>query len=75
MEPDSGEFKWGITITNSYFPNDNSKYFDDCNLSLVDWLRQYSEEKSESYIRGFLGRMLFSGEEALKKAVMELVGQ
>ena len=68
MEPDSGEFKWGITITNSYFPNDNSAYFDDCNLSLVDWLRQYSEEKSESYIRGFLGRMLFSGEEALKEA-------
>jgi len=68
MEPDSGEFKWGITITKSYFPNDNSAYFDDCNLSLVDWLRQYSEEKSESYIRGFLGRMLFSGEEALKEA-------
>ncbi|ALB48589.1 MULTISPECIES: ABC-F family ATP-binding cassette domain-containing protein [Clostridium] len=68
MEPDSGEYKWGITITNAYFPADNSKYFDDCNLSLVDWLRQYSEEKSESYIRGFLGRMLFSGEEALKEA-------
>ncbi|MBE6051937.1 MAG: ATP-binding cassette domain-containing protein [Clostridium sp.] len=68
MEPDEGEFKWGITITTSYFPNDNSEYFNDCNLSLVDWLRQYSEEKSESYIRGFLGRMLFSGEEALKSA-------
>lgn len=68
MEPDSGEFKWGITITNAYFPNDNSAYFDDCKLSLVDWLRQYSDEKSESYIRGFLGRMLFSGEEALKEA-------
>ena len=68
MEPDSGEFKWGITITTAYFPNDNSKYFDDCDLSLVDWLRQYSEEKAESYIRGFLGRMLFSGEEALKQA-------
>ena len=68
MEPDSGEFKWGITITTSYFPNDNSEYFNDCHLSLVDWLRQYSEEKSESYIRGFLGRMLFSGEEALKEA-------
>ena len=68
MEPDSGEFKWGITITTAYFPNDNSKYFNDCRLSLVDWLRQYSEEKSESYIRGFLGRMLFSGEEALKEA-------
>ena len=67
MEPDSGEFKWGITITTSYFPNDNTEYFTDSSLSLVDWLRQYSEEKSESYIRGFLGRMLFSGEEALKQ--------
>lgn len=68
MEADSGSYKWGITITTSYFPNDNSEYFNDCNLSLVDWLRQYSEEKAESYIRGFLGRMLFSGEEALKEA-------
>lgn len=68
MEPDEGSFKWGITITTAYFPSDNSKFFDGCNLSLVDWLRQYSEEKSESYIRGFLGRMLFSGEEALKEA-------
>ena len=68
MEPDEGEFKWGVTITTSYFPNDNSEYFNDCHLSLVDWLRQYSDEKSESYIRGFLGRMLFSGEEALKEA-------
>ena len=68
MEPDSGEFKWGITITTAYFPKDNSEYFNDCKLSLVDWLRQFSEEKSESYIRGFLGRMLFSGEEALKEA-------
>ncbi|MEG0855834.1 MAG: ABC-F family ATP-binding cassette domain-containing protein [Terrisporobacter sp.] len=68
MEPDSGEFKWGVTISTSYFPKDNSEFFNDCNLSLVDWLRQYSDEKSESYIRGFLGRMLFSGEEALKEA-------
>lgn len=68
LEADEGSFKWGITITTSYFPSDNSKYFDDCNLTLVDWLRQYSEEKSESYIRGFLGRMLFSGEEALKES-------
>ena len=67
LEPDSGEFKWGITITNSYFPKDNSQYFEGCDLTLVDWLRQFSEEKSESFIRGFLGRMLFSGEEALKK--------
>ncbi|AEB76698.1 ABC-F family ATP-binding cassette domain-containing protein [Clostridium botulinum] len=68
MEPDSGTFKWGVTITTSYFPKDNSEFFNDVDLSLVDWLRQYSEEKSESYLRGFLGRMLFSGEEALKKA-------
>jgi len=68
LEPDSGEYKWGITITTSYFPKDNTEFFENCKLSLVDWLRQYSEEKSESYIRGFLGRMLFSGEEALKEA-------
>ncbi|KEH97143.1 ABC transporter ATP-binding protein [Clostridium botulinum C/D str. BKT12695] len=68
MEPDSGTFKWGVTITTSYFPKDNSEFFNGVDLSLVDWLRQYSEEKSESYLRGFLGRMLFSGEEALKKA-------
>lgn len=68
MEPDSGSFKWGVTITTSYFPNDNSKYFNDVEFNLVDWMRQFSEEKSESYLRGFLGRMLFSGEEALKQA-------
>jgi ATPase subunit of ABC transporter with duplicated ATPase domains len=68
MEPDSGEYKWGITISTSYFPKDNSEFFNDVNLNLVDWLRQFSEEKSESYLRGFLGRMLFSGEEALKQA-------
>ena len=66
MEPDSGQFKWGVTINKQYFPKDNSQYFNDSELNLVDWLRQFSEEKSESYIRGFLGRMLFSGEEALK---------
>ncbi|HSN58301.1 MAG TPA: ATP-binding cassette domain-containing protein [Clostridiaceae bacterium] len=68
MEPDSGEYKWGVTISKAYFPKDNSEYFNDLDLNLVDWMRQYSEEKSESYLRGFLGRMLFSGEEALKKA-------
>lgn len=68
MEQDSGSFKWGVTITTSYFPNDNSKYFNDVDLNLVDWMRQFSEEKSESFLRGFLGRMLFSGEEALKQA-------
>ena len=68
MEPDSGSFKWGVTITHSYFPKDNAEFFDDVDLSLVDWMRQFSEDQSEIYIRGFLGRMLFSGEEALKQA-------
>lgn len=68
LEPDSGSFKFGITITNSYFPKDNSEFFNGVNLSLVDWLRQFSEDKTESFVRGFLGRMLFSGEEALKTA-------
>lgn len=69
MEPDGGSYKWGITTTQSYFPKDNTKYFDGSDLSLVDWLRQYSpNDQSESFLRGFLGRMLFSGEEALKKA-------
>ncbi|GAB3745386.1 ABC-F family ATP-binding cassette domain-containing protein [Spirosoma pomorum] len=68
---DSGTFRWGITITMSYFPNDTEKdKFFQTDLNLVDWLRQYSEEKDESFIRGFLGRMLFSGEESLKKATV-----
>lgn len=66
----SGTFKWGVTTTQSYLPNDNGKYFADADLNLVDWLRQYSTEKDESFIRGFLGRMLFSGEEALKKCTV-----
>ena len=65
---DSGTFKWGVTTSQSYLPKNHNQYFDGVNYSLVDWLRQYSEEKSESFIRGFLGRMLFSGEEALKEA-------
>lgn len=68
LEPDEGSFKYGVTITKGYFPRDNGQYFNDVELNLVDWMRQYSEEKSESYLRGFLGRMLFSGEEALKEA-------
>ena len=68
IKPDSGKFKYGVTITPAYFPKDNSEFFQDCDLSLVDWLRQYSDDQTESYIRGFLGRMLFSGDEALKKA-------
>ncbi|NLB20784.1 MAG: ATP-binding cassette domain-containing protein [Clostridium sp.] len=68
LEADSGSFRYGVTITKEYFPRDNGAYFDGLDLNLVDWMRQYSEEKSESYLRGFLGRMLFSGEEALKEA-------
>jgi ATPase subunit of ABC transporter with duplicated ATPase domains len=66
----NGNFKWGITITNTYLPNDNAKYFSDGSLDLVDWLRQYSVDKDETFVRGFLGRMLFSGEEALKKCTV-----
>ena len=69
MEPDSGEFHWGVTTSRSYFPKDNSAYFEHNELTLVDWLRQYSpEDQTETFLRGFLGRMLFSGEEALKQA-------
>lgn len=68
LEPDSGDFKWGITTSRAYFPKDNSEYFDGVELSLVEWLRQYSKDETETFLRGWLGRMLFSGEEALKKA-------
>lgn len=68
IEPDAGEFSWGITTSQAYFPKDNSSYFDGVDLNLVDWLRQYSNDQDETFLRGFLGRMLFSGEEALKKA-------
>lgn len=64
----TGEYKWGQTITHTYFPKDNTRFFEDCDLNLIDWLRQFSEEKSEIHIRGFLGKMLFSGDEALKEA-------
>lgn len=67
-QAENGQFKWGTTITTSYFPKENSSFFSSGDLNLVDWLRQYSAEKDESFIRGFLGRMLFSGEEALKKS-------
>ncbi|MFS0861843.1 ABC-F family ATP-binding cassette domain-containing protein [Fredinandcohnia sp. 179-A 10B2 NHS] len=68
MEADSGTFKWGVTTSQAYFPKDNSKYFDGNEPTLVDWLRQFSpNDQSESFLRGFLGRMLFSGEEVLKK--------
>ncbi|MHC1695700.1 MAG: ABC-F family ATP-binding cassette domain-containing protein [Eubacteriales bacterium] len=64
--PDSGSFKWGVSAQYSYFPKDNSSFFNDCELNIVDWLRQYSKDKTETYLRGFLGRMLFSGDDALK---------
>ena len=66
IEPDEGELIWGTTITNNYFPKDNNYLFNS-DMILVDWLRQYSKDPDETYVRGFLGRMLFSGEEALKK--------
>jgi len=65
------EFSWGITTTQSYLPLDNSEYFESADLNLVDWLRQYAqteEEREEVHLRGFLGKMIFSGEEALKKS-------
>ena len=67
-EADSGTVKWGKTITTSYLPTNNDKYFKDCDLSLINWLKQYSKDQTETFIRGWLGRMLFSGEEALKQA-------
>ncbi|HBO96449.1 MAG TPA: ABC transporter ATP-binding protein [Candidatus Omnitrophica bacterium] len=67
LEPDSGSFKWGASTSRAYFPKDNNKYFS-ADLNLIDWLRQYSREQDENFVRGFLGRMLFSGEESLKKA-------
>ena len=68
LEPDSGKVEWGVTTSQSYFPKDNSEYFEDVDLSLIDWLRQFSKDQDEQYVRGFLGRMLFSGEEAKKSA-------
>lgn len=69
VEPDSGSFKWGVTTSQAYFPKDNAEFFEGVDLNLVDWLRQYSpNDQSESFLRGFLGRMLFSGDEVTKKA-------
>ncbi|WP_317855428.1 ABC-F family ATP-binding cassette domain-containing protein [Chakrabartyella piscis] len=70
LEPDAGHFKWGVTTKTAYFPKDNNEYFDECDDTLIEWLRPFAKE-GEQYdadIRGWLGRMLFSGEEALKKA-------
>ncbi|NTW05413.1 MAG: ATP-binding cassette domain-containing protein [Peptococcaceae bacterium] len=68
MEADSGEVIWGVTTSQAYFPRDNSSYFDGVELNLVDWMRQYSSDQDETFVRGFLGRMLFSGEESQKEA-------
>ena len=67
VEPDEGTYKWGVSTTQSYFPKDNTEYFDECQLNLAEWLRQYASDDTESYLRTFLGRMLFSGDEVLKK--------
>ena len=67
-QPDAGTVKWGKTVSVSYFPQNNNEYFLDCDLNLVEWLSQFSSDHYEEYLRGWLGRMLFSGEEALKKA-------
>ena len=66
MEPDSGSYKWGLTTTQAYFPKDNSAEFNNDD-TIVDWLTQYSPEKDVTYVRGFLGRMLFAGEDGVKK--------
>ena len=66
LEPDEGMFKWGVSISRSYFPMDNSAFFNDCDLNLVKWLGQFTEETTETFMRGFLGRMLFSGDDVFK---------
>ncbi len=66
IQPDSGSFTWGQTITTSYFPKDSTSFFDN-DLDMTSWLRQFSDNVEETYVRGFLGRMLFSGDESLKK--------
>lgn len=68
IEPDEGSYKWGVTTKCAYLPKDNTEFFEDVELSLIDWLRQFSTDQTETFIRGFLGKMLFSGDEALKMA-------
>lgn len=68
MNPDEGSFHWGVTISQSYFPKDNSRFFEDFDGDLISWLRQYSFDQTETYLRGFLGRMLFSGDDVYKPA-------
>ena len=66
ITPDEGTVKWGVSTSRSYFPQDNTSFFEGCELSILDWMRQYSKDTSETYLRGFMGRMLFSGEEIFK---------
>ena len=66
LEPDEGSIKWGVSTSQAYFPKDNTEFFEGCDLNMIDWMRQYSEDQSETYLRGFLGRMLFSGEDVYK---------
>ena len=66
LEPDEGTFKWGVSTSRSYFPQDNSAYFGDTEDSIIKWLEQYSKDTTETYLRGFLGKMLFSGEDVYK---------
>ena len=67
LEPDEGTVKWGVSTSQSYFPKDNTEFFEGCEYNMIDWMRQYSEDQSETYLRGFLGRMLFSGEDVYKQ--------
>ena len=67
IEPDEGSVKWGVSTSQSYFPKDNTAFFEGCELNMIDWMRQFSEDQSETYLRGFLGRMLFSGEDVYKQ--------
>ena len=66
LEPDEGTVKWGVSTSQAYFPKDNTAFFEGCEYNMIDWMRQFSEDQSETYLRGFLGRMLFSGEDVYK---------
>ena len=66
IQPDEGSIKWGVSTSRSYFPKDNSEYFNGCELNILQWLSQYSKDITETYLRGFLGRMLFSGDDVYK---------
>ena len=70
LEPTSGSFEWGVTVKHAYLPNENSKYFEGNDANLIDWLRQYSENKEEAFVRGFLGKMLLTGEESFKSVTV-----